>query len=199
MYLLCHCHRSVSLENSLTQYHRSQCYFIVFPTQHKIIWAEMSPRYLFLLFSKQTNKKILIIKYLFYWQILPYFLRKFQNKVSIFTSMQHYNFFPVFSSGQGDFFAHHSGHQQLEWSKWSFPWKSTKIFVLQHETNGSLDYFQEMFSELSISPQLGAIFLLSTSVEWKFQSLTKPKICWLTDANFSLVSTSNFIFFPSCP
>lgn len=24
---------------------------IVFPTQHKIIWAEISPRYLFLLFS----------------------------------------------------------------------------------------------------------------------------------------------------
>lgn len=107
IYLLCHCHRSVSLENSLTQYHRSQCYFIVFPTQHKITWAEMSPRYLFLLFSKQTTKKILIIKYLFHWQILPYFLRKFQNKVSIFTSMQRYNFFPVFSSGQGDFFAHH--------------------------------------------------------------------------------------------
>lgn len=66
----------------------------------------------------------------------------------------------------------------------------------QHETKRSLYYFPEVFSELSVSPQLGAIFLLSTSVEWKLQSLTKPKICWLTDANFSLASTSNFIFFP---
>lgn len=75
---------------------------IVFPTQHKIIWAEISPRYLFLLFSEQ--KKIFVsMKHLFYWQIVPYFWRKFQNKVSIFTSTRHKNFFPIFSPGQWDF------------------------------------------------------------------------------------------------
>lgn len=172
---------------------------MVFPMQHKIIWVKISPRHLFLLFREQKNK-FLSLKHLFCWQILPYFLRRFQNKVSIFTSMQHKHFFPVFFPWAVRFFAHHSGQQQPGLSKWSLPWKSTKIFVPQHETKGSLYYFWETFSEPSISPQLGAIFLLSTSVEWKLQSLTKPKICWLTDANFSLASTSNFIlFFPSYP
>lgn len=52
IYLSHGCLTSPTLENSLTQYTGVS----VIPTQHKIIWAEISPRYLFSFFSEQTPK-----------------------------------------------------------------------------------------------------------------------------------------------
>lgn len=80
---------------------------LYFPPSRKLSGQRFLPDTFSYFLANKFKKKskihtFLSIKHLFYLQVLPYFLRKFQNHVSIFTSKQHTNYFSVFSPGQWD-------------------------------------------------------------------------------------------------
>lgn len=112
-------------------------------------------------FLPDTFSYFLVNKKPYFWSWNTYlladsalFLEEVSKQGQYFHIHATQKFLPYFFPRAVWFFAHRSGQQQPGLSKWSLPWKSTKIFVLQHEAKESLYYFQETFSELSISPQV---------------------------------------------